>query len=175
MRTIARVIAVLGLLVTAQVQADLVGDTVGVFEVSIDPPNPLEVIAGGQVLVEAGVVEIDNGIVAIDIEESSILIQFDGERDLSGSAGFEFFGFVFNSLDWPNGDIGGVSVVTNVPGFDPLRVAWGPSQVDVDLKGIVYQSGDFVAIDLLHIPLPPAAFLLGSGLLGIAVRTRRTR
>jgi hypothetical protein len=108
----------------------------------------------------------------VNVESSSILVDFVADI---GFSPFAFHGLVASSLDWvgmPEGKIVGVTVSTNLGGFDTSRVSFGDHVVRVHWGGLFVPSGTTFNLTLRTtdtvIPEPGTLLLLGAGLAGFS-------
>lgn len=115
-------------------------------------------------------------MLGVDVEDSSILIDF--VLDVGFTAGSFFNGVIVSDLDFgvPPERIIGVTVNSNF-GFDPYRVTFGDDFVEVNFLGLNVLIGDTIGIDLQTavVPIPAAAWLFGSGLIGLIGVARRNK
>lgn len=172
-------------------QASLIGDTVTVQTAWVDcaecTPNDgvtdienILVLEGALELLHYGGFGGDEGW-NIDIEASSISATLDKPVTAGGvgftSAGFN--GYEFLDLDWAGqlGIITGFILSTDIVGLDNSRISFGDDNVKINLESLLALDGEFFHIELVtsHIPIPPAIWLFGSGLLGIIGISRRKK
>jgi hypothetical protein len=163
----------------------LIGDTVNyqrVFNGTSIPNVTLTVGAG---------IEFDEGQHSIDISESNISLlggNQGGWWTYAGSDGIRQY-IEISSLDWvdfPTGVITGIDVDfggpisspdSSAPAFSAADVTFTEHTVRIQIGGLDFEPGSFVSVELLtsHVPIPPALWLFGSGLLGMIGIARRKR
>lgn len=91
-----------------------------------------------------------------------------------------FNGLDVYDLDWSEGPdvrISGIEVETNFPDFTSDRVTFGDDFVSFDFNELICPvnncDGVFVNANISTIPIPPAVWLFGSGLIGLIGLARR--
>jgi len=154
----------------------LVGDTVTVEHdtdsTPIFGPQSVEVVDG-----TTDTVAVYN---SYDVNVEAYSIDVDFTRSTHWSDLYAFNGLVVRSLDDSSGNpLQGVTIDTNMSGWDASRLAFTGNQVSFNWKGLYFTTDTYfdasLDFDQNTVPIPGAVWLLGSGLIGLAAVRRRKK
>ena len=160
---------------TPTYSSTLIGDTVdaGMFRASNDTrligfglDAPFEVVAG------SGDLKQYSSVFSLDVEESGFLIDYNTPSTLGWAGYFRLF-----DLDFGTG-ITGVTVDTNALNWDlGTMLLFDSTSVTLNWVGITFNSDTYFNVTLSDtpsaVPVPAAAWLFGSALLGFFGFSRR--
>ena len=113
-----------------------------------------------------------------DVNVDAYSINVDFVSNLSWSPIYNFNGLVVSSLDDSSGNsLQGVSIDTNMSGWDASRLAFTDDQVLFNWRALSFTTDTYFNASLDFgqnpVPIPGAVWLLGSGLLGLAAVRRK--
>jgi hypothetical protein len=175
--------------------ASLVGDTVTVGHYSPDSSTPL----GGFSSEFTSVVEAGTGdnvlfyfgypyAYNVNVEAASILVDYTYLAGASGTwcadafcafgTAVSFNGLGVSGLDDSSGNnLQNVLIDTNMVGWEASRLSFGDHNVLFDWKGLSFDNSTYFNATLQYsaVPLPPAVFLFGSGLIGLLGLGRKNK
>ena len=177
------VFACLLLLIPLVSEASFIGDDVTITRL-LNGSTPDATCCGPFVVtVEAG----NNDAIAIspgnnlfvNVEESSILIEF-GPSGGSGGPSSSDHVIVIDDLDWvgdPSSVLTGITFDTDLIGFNSSFISFFDHRVEVQIAGLGWSGGQHLDMYLTTsaVPIPAAAWLFGSGLIGLIGVARRKK
>ena len=163
-------------------QASLIDDQVDVYHRFPFFSIPDEASGGDTVTVEAGtkddIITLHYGVYQVDIEESSVIVDFLKKNQFGDPGLFDFAGLVLTDLDFGPGYILlGVDVDTNMKGWDESRLTFGDDFVGFNWQGLSVD-GDTNFTTLLDfgpipMPIPPTLLLFATGIAGFVFFRRK--
>lgn len=166
-------------------QASLIGDTV---DAAIFAPNGDRVTGFGLdapfvVAADDSDLQTYSNLFNLDVHGEGFTIEYIVEsRPGTGRTwvdGVEFRLFDLDWVDHPSGRITDIVVVHNLLGWDASLASFGDDFVNLDWGGSALSKGRFVEVSLITehaaVPLPAAAWLFGSALIGLVAYSRRRR
>jgi hypothetical protein len=162
-------------------QASLIDDQVNVYHGSPLFSTPDAASGGDTVTVETGVNDIITlhfGVYQVDIEESSVIVDFLKPNQFGNPGVFDYSGLVLNDLDFEPGYILlSVDVDTNMNGWDESRLMFGDDYVGFNWQGLTVDGGvNFTALldfGPSPIPIPPTLLLFATGIVGYTLFRRK--
>lgn len=157
--------------------ATLIGDTVTMhhrFSNIIIPPGPFNVV------VQAGTGDVFQpynpglNFYEVDMEANSFSVLYLSATDWAAST---FNSLIITDMDWIGGPgiLTGVTISTNLAGFDNSRVTFTDDSVSINWQGLSFGPGTRWDIGLIttHIAEPGTFAILGLGFAGLGLARRR--
>jgi hypothetical protein len=162
-------------------QASLIDDQVDVYHRSPLLSILDEASGGDTVTVETGAndaITLHYGVYLVDIEESSVIVDFLRTNQFGNPGVFDYAGLVLSDLDFePGYMLLGVDVDTNMAGWDESRLMFGEDFVGFNWQGLAVDDGtNFTALldfGPSPIPLPPTLLLFATGIAGFTFFRRK--
>jgi hypothetical protein len=154
-------------------QASLIDDQVSMYHGSPLFSTPESTNGIVTVTVEAGakddVTALHFDVYTVDIEESSVIVDFLKLNQFGNPGVFDYSGLVINDLDFEPGYILlGVDVDTNMKGWDDSRLIFGDDYVGFNWQGLMVDGGTNLTALLDFgpnpIPIPPTLLLFATGI-----------
>ena len=162
-------------------QASLIDDLV-----DVSHQSPLfsivdEASGGATVTVAEGaddLIALHFDVYQVDIEESSVIVDFLKTNQFGNPGVFDYAGLVLNDLDFEPGYILlGVDVDTNMKGWDESRLLFGDDFVGFNWQGLTVDSDTnltaFLEFGPSPIPIPPTLLLFATGIAGFTYFRRK--
>jgi hypothetical protein len=110
----------------------------------------------------------------VDVSDTNVFVTYNsgGTWTTTSFNGFHIFD-LFGSIP----DFTGVSInaATNLTGFGDARITFDADNIWVDWNGLSFDSETIVSLDVEAVPEPGTLLLLGTGIAGLAARSRRRR
>lgn len=129
--------------------------------------HPLESTVGPGIEIDAS----PPGFPIASVDFSDTTIQIDFFRSLRGTVA-EFNGWRFYDDNDMISPFTSAILTTTLPGWD---ISFDEDNIWLNGSGATYLDGSSLIIDIATVPIPPALWLFGAGLLGLSGTARRCR